>query len=163
MAQRTFELTTKATAAPHTAFEFLTDFNNHRDLHLYFVQAEIINAGQDRQGRYFKDYIVTERPRLAFFNYTITFPTRLTIIDQWTFTAEVEAALSTRLVNMTRIQPRDSGCLITEHVTVNAPWLTIGYVSRQARQAHRATFDRLPAVLERRQQRTVGSYASTND
>jgi hypothetical protein len=147
MPQRQFELSTLAPVPPDFAFQFLLEMNNHRHLHPFFVQAQRVGSGKDEAGQDYQDFIITERPGFMGIRYTITFPTRQIITGPRQFTSQVRAALGTRLTNVMRCQPEGTGTRITESVTVQAPWLTIGYVTRQALKAHQATFDRLPAVL----------------
>ncbi len=147
MAQRQFELTTVAAVDRAFAFQFLQDLNNHRHLHPFFVQAEVVGSGVDAAGCSYQDLLVTERPRLAFWRYTITFPTRMVVTGEYELTSYVAAALNTRLVNVMRCQREAGQTRITEAVTVNAPWATVGYVSRQAFVAHQRTFTLLPGVL----------------
>jgi hypothetical protein len=41
----------------------------------------------------------------------------------------------------------DSACLVTDNVTLSAPWVLRGYVRRTASAAHTAMMDRLPAAV----------------
>ncbi|MCB8984328.1 MAG: hypothetical protein H6659_10920 [Ardenticatenaceae bacterium] len=147
MAQRQFELTTVAAVDRAFAFRFLQDLNNHRHLHPFFVQAEVVRSGVDEAGCSYQDLMVTERPQLAFWRYTIHFPTRMVVTGEYELTSYVEAALHTRLVNVMRCQSEQDQTRITESVTVTAPWMTMGYVRRQAFVAHQRTFSLLPDVL----------------
>jgi hypothetical protein len=155
MPQKHFKLSTIAPVDPEFAFRFLSNLNNHRYLHPYFVSAEPIRSGIDSTGYSFQDFIVTERPRFAGFHYTITFPTRLMVTGKHEFTTEVHAALNTRLVNVTRCEGEQNNTRITESVTISAPWLTIHYVEQQAFIAHRKSFELLPTVLRTRAKQEV--------
>jgi len=147
MSQRQFELSTIAPVEPDFAFQFMMDLNNHRHLHPFFVAAEVVGLGVDAAGHSYRDFVVTERPRLAFFRYTITFPTRMVLTGDCELTSHVQAALKTRLTNVVRCRPEQGQTRITETVSVDAPWLTIGYVTRQAYIAHQRTFTLLPSAL----------------
>jgi hypothetical protein len=111
------------------------------------VQAEQVTSGTDGDGHQFIDFMITERPALGPFRYTIKFPTRIVFTARHEFTSDVRAALGTHLVNVMRCVSEGNGTRITETVTVNAPWVTMAYVKRQAYIAHKRTFDLLPAVL----------------
>jgi hypothetical protein len=147
MQRETFELSTFVNADVETTFQFLSDLNNHRHLHPYFVQAEEIHCSEDAQGNTVKDFMITERPRFGPFRYTIKFPTRMIFTAQHEITSEVHAALSTHLENTTRCTSEGNGTRVVETVIVRAPWLTIRYVKQQAYIAHKRTFDLLPSVL----------------
>ena len=147
MSPRQFELSTTAPVEPDFAFQFMMDLNNHRHLHPFFVAAEVVSSGVDASGHSYQDFIVTERPRLALFRYTITFPTRMMVTGDCELTSQVQAALKTRLTNVVRCRLEQGKTRITETVTVDAPWPTIGYVTRQAHIAHQRTFSLLPSAL----------------
>ena len=149
MSQASFELSAVVNADVETAFQFLSDLNNHRHLHPYFEKAEQIATDIDADGQRFIDFMITERPRLGPFRYTIRFPTRMVFTDQHEFRSYVRAALGTNLVNVMKVKQEGNGTRITEHVVVRAPWLTIHYVKQQAYLAHKRTFDLLPSVLKR--------------
>jgi hypothetical protein len=106
-----------------------------------------VSSGEDIDGNRFIDFIVTERPLLGPFRYTITFPTRMIFTGQHEFKSEVHAALGTHLVNVMKCTSENNGTRVTETVIINAPWITIGYVEQQAHVAHKRTFDLLPSVL----------------
>jgi len=150
MPQRTFELTTFAPVPAEFAFRFLSDLNNHRYLHPFFVRAEQVGVGSDASGRVYRDFMVTERPNFAFVRYTIHFPTRMFLGNDGQFTSEVKAALGTSLVNVMRCAVEGQGTRITESVTVAAPAWTLAYVRREAFTAHSQTFRRLPEALQSR-------------
>lgn len=147
MAEKHFELSTFAQVAPQTAFEFLSDLNNHRHLHPFFVKADLVSSGVDDAGNNFQEFLITERPRLGPFRYTIHFPTRMIFTGELEFTSEVHAALGTHLVNVMRCKAENNGTRITESVTIRAPCVTISYVKQQAFHAHQRTFELLPTVL----------------
>ena len=142
-----FELSTYVAVDVDTAFQFLSDLNNHGHLHPFFVKAELIASSKDANGNEVKDFIITERPHLGPFRYTINFPTRMTFTSQHEFRSDVRAALNTYLVNVMQCKSEITGTRIIEHVTIEAPRLTIGYVRQQAFTAHKRTFDLLPSVL----------------
>ncbi len=147
MSQTTFQLSTIVSVDPQTAFQFLSDFNNYRYLHPYFEKAALVGSGTTAEEYSYQDFMITERPYLAFFRYQITFPTRLIIIGEQEFKSEVQAALNTKLVNVMRCVAENGRTQITETVTIHAPWLTIAYVKRQAFKAHSQTFAQLPSHL----------------
>jgi len=150
MSQEKFELSTFVDADVETVFNFLSDLNNHRHLHPYFVKAELVDSGRDSDGNRTRDFMITERPRLGPFRYTITFPTKMVFTDQHEFQSDVRTALGTHLVNVMRCKSENNGTRVTENVTVEAPRLTIGYVKQQAYIAHKRTFDLLPSMLANR-------------
>ena len=147
MSQAQFTLSTTVTVEPDIAFDFLLDLNNHVHLHPFFVEAKQINNGTTVDGFPYEDFIITEKPRFAFFHYTITFPTRIIRTGELEFKSEVKAALNTKLTNVMRCEKENGRTRITETVTINAPRLTSGYVKRQAHHAHSQTFAKLPQVL----------------
>ena len=147
MAKTHFELSTVIDVDIETAYQFLSDLNNHRHLHPFFVKADVVASGVDEAGNQFKDFMITERPRLGPFRYTINFPTRMTFTSQHEFISDVRAALGTHLVNVMQFKPNGNGTRIIENVTIDAPRLTISYVKQQAYTAHKRTFDLLPSVL----------------
>jgi hypothetical protein len=147
MRRENFELSTFVDTDLETTFQFLSDLNNHRYLHPYFVQAEQISSRQDSGGNLIKEFVITERPRLGPFRYTIKFPTKMTITVHHEFTSEVHAAFATHLVNSLKCESENNGTRVVETVIIHAPWLTIRYVKRQAYIAHKRTFDLLPSAL----------------
>jgi hypothetical protein len=147
MQRENFELSTLVSTDVETTFHFLADLNNQRHLHPYFVQADEISSGKDSAGNLIKEFVITERPRLGPFRYTIKFPTTMTITGHHEFTSEVHAALGTHLVNRMRCESENTGTRVIETVTIHAPWLTIRYVKRQAYIAHKRSFDLLPSAL----------------
>jgi hypothetical protein len=147
MSGRKFELSTFVNVDVEAAFQFLSDLNNHRHLHPFFIQAEQVSSGEDIEGNCFIDFIMTERPQLGPFRYTITFPTRMIFTGQHEFRSDVRAALGTHLVNVMKCTGENNGTRVSETVIINAPWMTIGYVKQQAYVAHKRTFDLLPSVL----------------
>ena len=150
MAEKHFELSTFVQVDHQTAFEFLSDLNNHRHMHPFFVKAELVSSGVDDAGNKFQDFMITERPQLGPFRYTIHFPTRMIFTGEHEFTSEVHAAMGTHLVNVMKCKSENDGTRITESVTIHAPWITIGYVRQQAFHAHQRTFDLLPSVLTKK-------------
>lgn len=150
MAEKHFKLSTFVQIDPQTAFLFLSDLNNHRHLHPFFVKADIVSSGVDDAGNNFQDFMVTESPRLGPFRYTIHFPTRIIFTGEHEFTSEVHAAMGTHLVNKMICKAKNNGTRITESVTIHAPRITIGYVRQQAYIAHKRTFDLLPSVLTKK-------------
>lgn len=147
MPRESFELSTYVDVNVDTAFQFLSDLNNHRHLHPYFVKADEGASGVDSEGKRFVDFMITERPQLGPFRYTITFPTKMVFTDQHEFQSDVRAALGTHLVNVMKCKSENNGTRITESVVISAPWVTINYVKQQAYTAHKRTFDLLPSVL----------------
>lgn len=147
MRQEQFTLSTIVATDPETAFRFLSDYNNHRHLHPYFEKAELVDSGINEEGESYQDFIVTERPFLAFFRYRITFSSRQIITSQNEFRSEVRAAFNTNLVNVMRCVEENGRTVISETITIEAPWLTIRYVKGQAYKAHSRLFELLPTVL----------------
>jgi len=149
MPSKSFELSTFVDVNVETAFRFLSDLNNHRHLHPYFEKAEQVASGTDSEGNRFIDFMITERPRLGPFRYTINFPTKMIFTAQYEFKSDVHAVMGTHLVNVMKCESENNGTRVTENVLVTAPWLTIGYVKQQAYVAHKRTFDLLPSVLKK--------------
>jgi len=147
MHQEQFTLSTTVPADPDTAFQCLRDYNNHRYLHPYFEAAELVGSGVTAAGEAYQDFIITDQMSFAFFHYKISFPTRQIITAPHTFRSEVQAALNTNLVNVMSCVEENGRTLITETVTIQAPWLTIRYVKSEAFKAHSRTFALLPDVL----------------
>lgn len=147
MSHAQFTLSTTVSVEPQIAYAFLVDLNNHRHLHPFFVEAKSVATGTTPVGFPYEDFMITERPRFAFFHYTINFPTRMILSGENEFRSEVEAALGTKLSNVMRCEKENGRTRITETVTINAPWFIINYVKRQAYHAHSQTFTKLPGVL----------------
>ena len=149
MATEQFELSTFVDVDVDTTFQFLSDLNNHRHLHPYFVKAEEVASGEADDKNRFVDFMITERPRFGPFRYTIYFPTRMIFTGKHEFMSDLRAAMGTHLINIMKCTSEGAGTRVTESVTVNAPRLTIGYVKGQAYMAHKRTFDLLPSVLKK--------------
>lgn len=142
-----FELSTFVNIDIDIAFRFLCDMNNHKHLHPYFVRAEQVSSQMDALGNPIYEFMITERPRLGPFRYTIKFPTTMTFTAPHQFKSEVRAAFQTHLLNTMRCEREKQGTRITETVDIRAPGLTIRYVKQQAYIAHKRSFDLLPSVL----------------
>ena len=148
MAQATFELTTLAAVDADFAYRFLLDPNNQRHLQPEFVQAELVRTGTNACGQIFQDYRITERPRLAFVRYHVNVWSRLVFNGPYEYTTDMNTALGAHLSHHILVDRDEGATRIVEEVRIDAPWLTISYVRRQAYLEHRRKFDRLPGVLE---------------
>ena len=149
MAIRTFELTTAVPRAPEAVIDFLEDLSRHRGLHPYLVSADVVARGDDA-GAPWTQWRVTERPKLGPFRYRITFPARMHRTSAISMSGDVRAApgCSLRTTTVATAQPEPASASTVHEVTVvTAPWLVIGYMTRQAQLAHARTFSLLPREL----------------
>ena len=91
-----------------------------------------------------------ERPtRLGPWRYPIRFRASLVRGGPADLHSEVQAAPGCRLTMATSAVPDPDGrTRLTERCTVTAPWFLIGYLTRQAHDAHARTFALLPGELE---------------
>ena len=148
MPSRSFALTTTTTVPPTAVVDFLADLTRHRGLHPFLVSATVVDRSTDGARQ---DWQVVERPRLGPWRYTLRFPARLVRDGVSDLHSEVRAAPGCHLATDTAAAPDPDGrTRVTERCTVTAPWFLIGYMTRQAHDAHARTFALLPGELERR-------------
>jgi hypothetical protein len=118
VAIRTFELTTAVPRAPEAVIDFLEDLSRHRGLHPYLVSADVV--------------------------------ARMHRNSATSMSGDVRAApgCSLRTTTVATAQPEPASASTVHEVTVvTAPWLVIGYMTRQAQLAHARTFSLLPREL----------------
>lgn len=147
MASRRFTLTTTVPARPEQAIDFLADLPRHVGLHPYLVSAEAAGSGVGEDGPW-RDFVVTERPRLWRLRYTMRFPARVVRTSPTSMRSVVRALPGCHLSAVTRAtgSPGDHTD-VTEETTVTAPLLVLGYMLRSARTAHARTFALLAESL----------------
>ena len=146
MATRSFELTTTVPVAPEDAIDFLVDLTRHRGLHPFLVSAEVVTSGVDADGPW-TDWRVVERPPLGPFRYSIRFPARMRRTSPSSMTGDVRAAPGCTLLTATEATADGTGSVLRESTVVSAPWLLLGYMTREARRAHARTYSLLPSEL----------------
>jgi polyketide cyclase/dehydrase/lipid transport protein len=143
---RVFEVSARVPAAPEEVIDFLLDLDRHRGLHPFLTSATVVDSGTAPEGPWW-EWRVEERPSLGPVRYRLRFPARLSRTSARSMTSVVRAAPGCWLRSTTEAGSEGAGCRVVERVEVTAPWPVLGYMTRNARRAHRRTYARLPEVL----------------
>lgn len=147
MSTRSFALSTTVAAGPGDVIDFLADLPRHVGLHPFLVSAVVTGTGTGDDGVW-RDFVVTERPRLGRLRYTLRFTARVVRTSPTAMRSVVRALPGCRLAVLTRATPAQDGrTLVTEETTVSAPYPVVGYMTRSARLAHERTFALLDRTL----------------
>ena len=140
-------------APPPAVTAFLVDLHNHRALHPLIETITDLPRPEARPT--VRAYEIVDRVPMG--------PLRVRV----TYRAEVEQVAADRIVAEAFQRPRvhlrteytvlatDSGSRSIEHVTVTAPFGLTRFVTAQAEKAHAATMARLPAQLQRSNDRPI--------
>ena len=155
VAKRCFELSTTVPGAPVAVIDFLVDLEHHRGLHPFLISARPIGTGTSRRGSWC-DWDVEERPRFGPLSYRMRFRARVTRLSATAFETWVHPLPNCHLRGRTRAEETTGGrTRVTESVTAVAPFLMVSYLARQARAAHRQTYERLFVALADAENRGV--------
>lgn len=147
MAVRAFSLTATVRAGPEEVVDFLADLPRHVGLHPFLVSAEVVASGDDASGAW-RDYTVTERPRVWRWHYRLRFPVHVARTSATSLRSDVRALPGCRLTAVTRaVAATDGTTEVSETTTVTAPLVLVGYMARNARRAHARTFSLLDTHL----------------
>ncbi len=142
------------TASPEEAIEFLAQLDRHGGIHTYQESAERTSQGTDAEGRWTVWQIV-ERPAFGPFHYRIHFENRTTRTSATSIVGRVRPAPGCTLHTRSTAQVTDAGTRIVETVTVTAPRLLLGYMTRHTVIAHSRMFELLPGELGDEPERAV--------
>lgn len=107
MPRASFELSTFVAVPPDTAFAFLSDLHNHKNLHGLLVGVEVLAEGYDVAGKPYKDYLLTDRMPLGPWSYLLRYKARVTLTGPREYTSRVQAAMGTKLRNTMRLSKRE--------------------------------------------------------
>ena len=149
MATREFTLSVAVPVSAREAIDHQVDMPRHLGMHPYLSDVRLNGRGVE-DGNEWAEYLVLEHPRFLGIRYPIKFPVRVVRTSPTSYLAHVSAAPGcTLLIEATAGEDPDSvgGAILSEHVTVRAPWLLVGYMARQAEHAHAATYAVLPELI----------------
>jgi hypothetical protein len=149
MASREFTLSVPVAVSPREAIDHQVDMPRHLGLHPYLTDNRLKGRGIE-DGHEWAEYLVLEHPRLLGLRYPIKFPVRVIRLSPTTYVAHVSAAPGCRmLIEAQAVDDPETvgGSILSEHVTVTAPWLVVGYMTRQAEHAHATTYAMLPDFI----------------
>jgi len=155
MASREFTLSVPVPVSPREAIDHQVDMPRHLGLHPYLTDIRLNGRGIE-DGHEWAEYLVLEHPRFLGLRYPIKFPVRVVRLTPTTYVAHVSAAPGcTMRIEAGAVEDPDTegGSILSEHVTVTAPWPVLGYMTRQAEHAHAATYAVLPEFITRRDRR----------
>lgn len=146
--QSSFSLATDIAVSPEAAFAFVADahklIGGHPLIHAMTLTSE--TTGPD--GHIWRSYEVKETLKMFGF---IPVPNKYHFTqkmgDGMDFICDVSSPPVT-MQNAYQIEPTATGVRVTEHVTVHAPKLLMGYTIRTAMKAHQAMFQRVKETLE---------------
>jgi hypothetical protein len=140
--RRTFELSVLLHADPSEVIDFLTDPSLHRGLHPFLASAVVIDDGTAQEGPW-QDWRIEERPMIGPLRYRIRFTARLIRTSESSMATVLRAAPGCWLRSTAVASPGR----VHERTEVTAPWLLLGYMTRNAEKAHARTFALLPDAL----------------
>ena len=149
MVNRTFTLSVALPVSAREAIDHQVDMPRHLGLHPYLSDIRLNGRGVE-DGNEWAEYLVLEHPRLLGIRYPIKFPVKVIRTSTTSYLARVSAAPGcTMLIEATAGEDpeNEGGSILSEHVTVTAPRLLVGYMARQAEHAHAATYAVLPEVI----------------
>jgi hypothetical protein len=149
MATREFTLSVAVPVSARQAIDHQVDMPRHVGLHPYLTDLRLNGRGVE-DGNEWAEYLVLEHPRFFGLRYPIRFPVRVVRTSPTSYLARVSAAPGcTLLIEATAGEDPDTegGSILSEHVTVSAPWLVVGYMARQAEHAHAAAYAVLPDFI----------------
>ena len=141
MASSSFDISVWIQEQPEPVFMFLSSLPNHAKIHPLILKIEPIPPIQGT------NYRITDQIPMGPFHFRIRY---------WVnFVPGIMQIKSTalqfpniRLVNLTRFLPERDGTRILEQVDIDAPRLLIGTVTRQAIEAHQASFQNVKRFFE---------------
>ena len=149
MATREFRLSVAVPVGAREAIDHQVDMPRHLGLHPYLTDVRL-NARGIEDGHEWAEYLVLEHPRLLGLRYPIRFPVRVVRLSPSSYVAHVSAAPAcTMRIEAEAVDDPETegGSILSEQVTVTAPWPVIGYMSRQAEHAHAETYALLPEIF----------------
>jgi len=149
MATRGFTLSVAVPVSAREAIDHLVDMPRHLGLHPYLTDVRLNGRGVE-DGNEWAEYLVLEHPSFFGLRYPIRFPVRVVRTSPTSYLAHVSAAPGcTMLIEATAGEDPDTevGAILSEHVTVTAPRVLVGYMAREAERAHAATYAVLPEVI----------------
>jgi hypothetical protein len=155
MATREFILSVAVPVSAREAIDHQVDMPRHLGLHPYLSDIRLNGRGVE-DGNEWAEYLVLEHPRFLGVRYPVKFPVRVVRTSPTSYVAHVSAAPGcTLLIEATAGEDPDTegGAILSEHVTVTAPWPLVGYMTRQAEHAHATTYSVLPEVIGRSDRR----------
>ena len=148
MAERGFEQSIEIRVAPEIVLAFLADLHRHRDLHPLIERIEDLPGHPGRPA--VRRYSVTDRMRLGPLSFRIAYVAEIGPVPPDLILARAWQSPGIEVRTRYRVTlSHEGGTLVHEEMLLKAPRLLVGYAHRQAEAAHRATFARLKAMLER--------------
>jgi Polyketide cyclase / dehydrase and lipid transport len=148
MARAAFTQSIHIAAAPDAVKASLADYSHHNVIHPMIVSVQTLDPATTPEGRPLRRYNITDRVRMGPFTFGITY---LATISEAADGALVSAAYQqprVHLHNVTHCLPEGDGTHVEEQIDIEAPGLLIGYVLKQARQAHSRMLANLKTMPE---------------
>jgi hypothetical protein len=155
MPSRDFRLSVAVPVTPREAIDHQVDMPGHLGLHPYLSAVDLVARGVE-DGCEWAEYMVLEHPRFFRIRYPIKFPVRVVRRSPTSYDAHVSAAPGCSMLIQAKAEAdpeNEGGTILSEHVTVTAPRVFLGYMTRQAEHAHAATYARLPDFIGRADRR----------
>ena len=124
-------------AAPDVVREFYVDLDNLRTLHplIVTVQRTARTVGPDG---YVSDYRVQDRIPFGRSTLPVTYTATLHVPAEGDVWTEARQVPRIRLRGRVSFEDADGGTLLTERLSISAPWPLAGFTARQAVAAHAA-------------------------
>lgn len=144
MKQGSFEKQIFIQSDVKTVLTVLTDYSNHHKVHPLIIKVE--RAIDEPAG--VRRYFITDSLQWGPFKFKIKYRADIISITADTVHTEAYQAPGTYITNITRVTPRETGVILHETFTMQAPSLLFGYAFQQAESAHEEMLKRIKRFIE---------------
>jgi hypothetical protein len=144
MKQGTFEKEIFIQSDAKTVINVIADYSQHHKIHPLIIKVE--RAKDEPVG--VRRYFITDSLQWGLLKFKIKYQADIIAVTDDTVHTQAFQSPNTTVTNITKVKPKDSGVVLHETITMQAPDLLFGYAFQQAETAHEEMLKRIKAFVE---------------
>lgn len=148
MARAVFAQTMLVAAPAEALRAALTTLTWHDQLHPMIVSVESLPDSVAPDGSPLRRYRIVDHARMGLLTLRVRYRADVWVDASGSVVSDAYQSPGVRLHVVSRLTSEGERTRVDESVTIDAPWLLLGYVRAQAYQSHRVLFANLKRWLE---------------